>query len=43
MDLVLNNVQSLICHKTQLTNQPTNNKKKTIPNINNKKFFRSNK
>ena len=24
MDLVLNNLQKLICHKTQQTNQPTN-------------------
>ena len=25
MDLALNNIQRLICHKTQLTNQPTKN------------------
>ena len=24
MDLALNNLQKLICHKTQQTNQPTN-------------------
>ena len=24
MDLALNNLQRLICHKTQQTNQPTN-------------------
>ena len=24
MDLALNNLQGLICHKTQTTNQPTN-------------------
>ena len=25
MDLALNNLQGLICHKTQLTNQPQSN------------------
>ena len=25
MDLALNNLQRLICHKTQTSNQPTNN------------------
>ncbi len=27
MDLALNNLQRLICHKTQTTNQPTNQSK----------------
>ena len=27
MDLALNNLQRLICHKTKPTNQPTNQKK----------------
>ena len=33
MDLVLNNLQCLICHKTQPTNQPTNAKKSSLPNF----------
>ena len=30
MDLALNNLQRLICHKTQITNQPTNQPTKCI-------------
>ena len=31
MDLALNNLQRLICHKTQPTNQPTNLMLKSVP------------
>ena len=39
MDLVLNNLQRLICHKTQTTNQPTKvpqNKETVLKALNNK-------
>ena len=34
MDLALNNIQSLICHKTQQTNQPTTNPSRSGPGCN---------
>ena len=39
MDLALNNLQRLICHKTQPTNQPTSSI--TIPCIREGKYFAS--
>ena len=33
MDLALSNLQRLICHKTQETNQPTNQPEKKNDNI----------